>query len=191
MKTAVIVVDMLKDHLREGNHPVALDQAKSIIPNINRLTALARRNNLPVIFANDSFLPGDFIFQGLMKEHALRGTEGAQVIDELGPGAGDVQLPKRRFSAFFKTDLDQTLRLQGVGGVAIAGINSHWCVLHTALDALANDFCAFIISDCCASFRADVHETTMNLYRKSPLHPLFQVLTTAEFEQFLWPEQGD
>ena len=189
MKTAVIVVDMLKDHLRPGNHPVALDQARAIIPNINRLTKLARQNNLPVIFANDSFLPGDFIFQGRMKEHALRGTEGAQVIDELGPQASDIQLPKRRFSAFFKTDLDQTLRLQGVGGVAIAGINSHWCVLHTALDALANDFCAYIISDCCASYRADVHETIMNIYRKNPLYPLFQVLTVDEFQQTLLPGQ--
>lgn len=190
MKTAVIVVDMLKDNFREENHPVALDQARAIIPNINRLTEMARRNNLPVIFANDSFLPGDFIFQGRMKEHALRGTEGALVIDELCRGAGDIQLPKRRFSAFFKTDLDQTLRLHGVGGVAIAGINSHWCVLQTAFDALANDFYAFIISDCCASFSAAVHETAMNLYRKNLLRPLFQVMTAEEFEQTLSPGPG-
>lgn len=187
MKTAVIVVDMLKDNFQEGNHPVALDQARAIIPNINRLTEVARRNNLPVIFANDSFLPGDFIFQGRMKEHALRGTEGAQVIDELCRDAGDIHLPKRRFSAFFKTDLDQTLRLHGVGGVAIAGINSHWCVLQTAFDALANDFCTFMISDCCASFDAAVHETIMNLYRKNPLRPLFQVMTVAEYEQQILP----
>jgi nicotinamidase/pyrazinamidase len=187
MKTAILVVDMLKDNLKEGNHPVALDQARAIIPNINRLTEMARRNNLPVIFANDSFLSGDFIFQGRMKEHALRGTEGAQVSDDLCRRDGDIHLSKRRFSAFFKTDLDQTLRLYGVGGVAIAGINSHWCVLQTAFDALANDFCAFIISDCCASFNAAVHETTMNLYRKNPLQPLFQVMTAAEFEQILSP----
>jgi nicotinamidase/pyrazinamidase len=190
MKTAVIVVDMLKDNFQEGNHPVAVDQARAIIPNINRLTARGRRRNVPVIFANDSILPGDFIFQGRMKEHALRGTEGGQVIDELCREAGDIDLPKRRFSAFFKTDLDQTLRLHGVDGVAIAGINSHWCVLQTAFDALANDFRALIISDCCASFSADVHETIMNIYRKNPLRPLFQVLTVAEFEQNLTSRQG-
>ncbi|PIP08711.1 MAG: hypothetical protein COX51_02945 [Syntrophobacteraceae bacterium CG23_combo_of_CG06-09_8_20_14_all_50_8] len=42
----------------------------------------------------------------------------------------DIHLPKRRFSAFFKTNLDQTFRLHGVGGVAIAGIISHWCLIH-------------------------------------------------------------
>jgi nicotinamidase/pyrazinamidase len=191
MKTAVIVVDMLKDNIREGNHPVALAQARAIIPSINRLTKKARQCGLPVIFANDSFLPGDFIFQGRMKEHALRGTEGAEVIDELTQEKGDIYLPKRRFSAFFKTDLDQTLRLSGVEGVAIAGINSHWCVLDTAFDAMSNDFCTYIISDCCASFRPDVHETTMNLYRNSPLHPLFQIMTLEEFEKTLPPLQEE
>lgn len=183
MKAAICVVDMVKDNIREGNHPVALAQARAIIPQINCLTAKARKLDLPVIFASDSFLPGDFIFQGRMKEHAIRGTEGARVIDELYQGEGDIYVSKRRFSAFFKTDLDLTLRMLGVDGLAIAGINSHWCVLDTAFDAVSNDFYAYIISDCCASFRADVHETTMTLYRNNPLNPLFQVITLEEFEK--------
>lgn len=191
MKIAIIVVDMLKDNIMEGNDPQVRIQVRSIIPNINRLTEMARREGAPVVFSNDSFLPGDFIFQGRMKEHALRGTEGAQVIDELYQTEGDIYLPKRRFSAFFKTDLDQTLRLHGVGGVAIAGINSHWCVLCTAFDALSHDFCAYIISDCCASFRADIHEAIMNIYRKTPLYPLFQVMKLAEFEKTLPTEHGE
>ncbi|MCG6534620.1 MAG: cysteine hydrolase [Syntrophales bacterium LBB04] len=185
MKTAVIVVDMLKDHIREANHPPA--QVMAIIPSINRLTERARQCGLPVIFANDSFLPGDFIFQGKIKGHALRGTEGAEVVDELAQEEGDIYLPKRRFSAFFKTDLDQTLRLYGVEVIAIAGINSHWCVLDTAFDAMSNDFRAYIISDCCASFHPGAHETTMDLYRKNPLYPLFQVMTLQEFEKTLPP----
>ena len=191
MKTAIIVVDMLKDNIKESNNPEALTQARSIIPSINRLTEMARQRNFPVIFSNDSFLPGDFIFQGRMEEHALRGTEGAQVVDELYQAEGDIYLPKRRFSAFFKTDLDQTLRLLGAGGVAIAGINSHWCVMSTALDALSHDFCACIISDCCASFRADIHETTMNLYRKNLLYPLFQIITLKEFAKTMPTGQGE
>ena len=185
MKFAVIVVDMLKDSIDRGKNAEARREAQAIIPGINRLTERARQTGLPVIFANDSFLPGDFIFQGLLKEHALRGTEGARVTDELHQANGDIHLPKRRFSAFFKTDLDQTLRLYGVQGVAIAGINSHWCVLNTAFDALSNDFCAYIISDCCATYRADVHKATMDIYRKSPLYPLFQVMTLEEFEKTL------
>src|SRR4030042_6321867 len=107
MKTAIIVVDMLKDNLKEGNNAEAAAQAKSIIPKINGLTEMGRRRGFPVIFSGDSFLPGDFIFRGRMKEHALRGTRGAEFIDELCRAQADIYLPKRRFSAFFKTDLDQ------------------------------------------------------------------------------------
>lgn len=187
MKPAIIVVDMLKDNIGESGDSHAFKQSQSIVPNINSLTEMARHRGFPVIFANDSYLPGDFIFRGRMKEHALRGTEGAGVIDELCRKETDIYLPKRRFSAFFKTDLDLTLRLHGVDGVAIAGINSHWCVLSTAFDALSHDFCAYIISDCCASFRGDVHETIMNIYRKNILYPLFQVITLNEFAKTFPP----
>jgi len=59
-------------------------------------------------------MKGDFIFNGKMKSHSIRGTEGAEVVADLNPEPTDIILPKRRFSAFFKTDLDQTLRLLGV-----------------------------------------------------------------------------
>jgi len=181
MKPAILVVDMIKDNLsEEDNNPVA-PFARAIIPNINHLTDIARKRNIPVILSTDSFLPGDFIFGGRMKEHSLRGTEGAEVTDDLIQSKTDIYLPKRRFSAFFKTDLDQTLRLYGVDTVVITGINSHWCVLSSAMDALSHDFCTYIIEDCCASFSKEVHENIMNIYRKNPLRPLFQVMKMEDF----------
>ena len=125
-----------------------------------------------------------------MKAHSLRGTPGAEVTDELNQIPTDYYSPKRRFSAFFKTDIDQTLRLLDVDTAVITGINSHWCVLSSALDALANDFHAIIIEDCCASYTREIHETTMNLYRRNPLFPLFRILTLDEFLKELKPERS-
>jgi nicotinamidase/pyrazinamidase len=181
MKPAVIVVDMLKDSFREESNPVVAQFAREIAPNINRLTEYARRHSYPVVFANDSFLPGDFIFRGRMHEHSIRGTEGAKVTDALVQADSDIQLPKRRFSAFFKTDLDQTLRLYGVDTVIITGLLTHWCVLSTALDALALDFGAYIIKDCCASYSEEAHEAIIKFYGKSPLYPLFKITKLDEF----------
>jgi nicotinamidase/pyrazinamidase len=181
MKPAVIVVDMLKDSLKEENNPVIAQFAREIAPNINRLTEYARSHSYPVVFANDSFLPGDFIFRGRMHEHSIRGTEGAKVTEALVQTDSDIQLPKRRFSAFFKTDLDQTLRLYGVDTVIVAGLLTHWCVLSTALDALALDFSAYIIKDCCASYSEEAHEATVKFYRRSPLYPLFKIIMLDEF----------
>ena len=173
MKAAIIIVDMLEDARR----PFALQ----IVPAVNRLTQWGRKHSVPVIFAMDSFLPGDFIFRGKMKEHCVRGTRGAEVMGELEQKDQDIYLPKRRFSAFYKTDLDQTLRLYQVDTVAITGINTHWCVLNTAFDALANDFRTFILTNCCASNHAEYHAATVNTYQRNALYPLFQVIESETF----------
>ena len=87
MKPAVVIVDMLKDTL-EGAHPMPIKElGREIVPAINRLTDFARGRSIPVIFSMDSFLPGDFIFQGKMKNHSIRGTKGAEVTDLLTQAA--------------------------------------------------------------------------------------------------------
>ncbi|UCF56309.1 MAG: cysteine hydrolase, partial [Deltaproteobacteria bacterium] len=114
MNPAIIVVDMLKDNFKEEANLPITSEALRIIPNIKRLLDHGRRMAWPIIFACDSFLEGDFIFQGRMKPHSIRGTKGADVIQDITPLATEMVLEKRRFSAFFKTDLDQTLRTMTV-----------------------------------------------------------------------------
>ena len=179
MNPAIIVVDMLKDNFKKGT-PITTE-ALGIIPHIKRLLDHGRNRTWPIIFACDSFLEGDFIFQGRMKPHSIRGTRGTEVIEDLNPLATDSILQKRRFSAFFKTDLDQTLRTQAVDTVVIAGISTHVCVLLTALDALSHDFRSVIIEDCCAAHKKEVHQAVLNLYRDFPLYPLFRILSLEEF----------
>jgi nicotinamidase-related amidase len=181
MKPAVVIVDMLKDTL-EGAHPMPIKElGREIVPAINRLTDFARGRSIPVIFSMDSFLPGDFIFQGKMKNHSIRGTKGAEVTDLLTQAETDIYSPKRRFSAFYKTDIDQTLRLYGADTVVLCGIATHWCVLSSAFDALSNDFRVVILEDCCASFSREMHESCLAIYRKNPLQPLLQVMTLETF----------
>ncbi len=181
MKPAVVIIDMVKDTLDPVQPLPITPFAQAIVPAINRLTEEARKRSIPVIFSTDSFLSGDFIFKGKMKEYSIRGTEGAEVTDRLVQKPSDIWLPKRRFSAFFKTDLDQTLRLHGVDTVAVTGITTHWCVLSTVLDALAHDFAAFFIEDGCASHKREVHDAILNCYRKNPMDPLLQVMTVDQF----------
>ena len=174
-KRAVIIVDMLRDNVHGPEHWGITAQAQAIIPAINTLLEAARGRGWPVIFANDSFLPEDFIFGGRMKPHCLRGTPGAEVIDELKRQGGDMVLPKRRLSAFFKTDLDQTLRTLQVERVLVAGISTCFCVLTTALDAISHDFAATIVEDCCAAPTAQAHEAALSCYRKNALQPLLEI----------------
>ena len=183
MKPAIIVVDMVRDNFHDEDHLPITAQARAMIPALNHLLRTARSEGAPVIFACDSFLEGDFIFQGRMRAHSLRGTPGAEVLEDLDQAAEDIFLPKRRFSAFFKTDLDMTLRLRGVDTVAVTGIATHFCVLTTALDALCNDFRAVILEDCSAGPTPEIHRRTLDNYRRNPLYPLLRVMDSTSFLQ--------
>ena len=137
--------------------------------------------SIPVIFACDSFLKDDFIFRGRMKQHAIRGTNGTNPIAALDPQKSDIILEKRRFSAFFKTDLDQTLRTLKIDTVAVGGINTHVCVLATALDSISHDFETVILEDLSAAYKRDIHQNCLDAYRNSALYPILRVMNSRDF----------
>ncbi|HUL20532.1 MAG TPA: isochorismatase family cysteine hydrolase [Thermodesulfobacteriota bacterium] len=181
MKPAIIVVDMLKDNLKDSPRNPCYHEGKEIIPNLQRLLNEGRKRGFPIVFACDSFLEGDFIFRSKMKVHSLRGTQGAEVIDDLEPKSTDMILPKRRFSAFFKTDLDQTLRTLGVDTVVLAGMTTEVCVLMTAFEGLCQDFSAIILENCTVSRSKELSKECLNLYRENVLEPLLRIMTLDEF----------
>jgi len=180
MRPAILVIDMVKDTFLEDHRYPVTPFAKAIVPAINRITAWAREKNYPVVFACDSFLEDDFIFKGKMKPHSIMGTAGSEVTDLLDMDPEDTYLPKRRFSAFFRTHLDQTLKGWGVDTVIVCGIATHFCVLSTGLDAVCCDFSAVFVEDATASFSAEAHQNTLDLYRNSPLYPLLRVMNTED-----------
>jgi nicotinamidase/pyrazinamidase len=181
VKPAIIVVDMLKDNLKESSRNPYYQEGKGIIPNLQKLLREGRKRGLPIIFACDSFLEGDFIFKGRMKVHSIRGTEGAEVVDDLKPHPTDIILPKRRFSAFFKTDLDQTFRVLGVDTIIVTGITTEVCVLMTAMDGLSHDFSVILLEDCSASRTKEFHQGCLNLYRDFALSHLLRIMALDEF----------
>lgn len=184
-KAALLVVDMLKDGVERNQRDIG-PQARAILPKLQQLLEAGRAAGVPVIYACDSFMPGDFLFRDGRKPHSLRGTPGAAVADAVAPQPGDLVMEKRRMSSFFKTDLDITLRTWGVETVLVTGLGTHVCVLLSALDAVANDFYAVIVEDCCAAPTAEIHQRTVENYRRA-MTPLLQVMTAGQvMEEFGW-----
>jgi nicotinamidase-related amidase len=179
LNPAVIIVDMLEGNL--GSERTGKREEEKIIAPVADFLKECRILSIPVIFACDSFLQDDFIFQGRMKPHAIRGTNGTRPIPDLEPQPSDIILEKRRFSAFFKTDLDQTLRTLHVDTVAIGGINTHFCVLATAFDAVCHDFTTIILEDMSAAYKREIHQAFVDAYRFSAIYPIFRVSKSHEF----------
>ena len=179
MNPALIIVDMFQDNFK-GERTGKREEEKIIKPSADFLRE-CRSLSVPVIFACDSYLPEDFIFTGRMKPHAIRGTDGTRPIADLEPQSSDIVLEKRRFSAFFKTDLDQTLRTLHVDTVAVGGIHTHFCVISTAMDAVCHDFATIILEDISASYKREIHQSFVDAYRYSAIYPIFRVMKSNEF----------
>ena len=177
---ALIIVDMVKDNFDESRKLPISPIAGNIIAPLNDLSRAFRKRGWPVVYATDAFQPDDFIFKGRMHPHSLSGTRGAEVIDELDRQEGDLWLPKPRFSAFFHTELDSWLSDRGVTLCAVGGISTHFCVLTTVMDAISHDFKAVLLEDCSAANSVEIHQQTLNCYRRNALYPLLQVATSAE-----------
>jgi len=134
---ALIIIDMLKDFVIGS---LKCDRSLKIVPNIKNLAEACRAKGIPVIYSNDLHLKGIDKELDIWGEHAIEGTEGAEVIPELKPKNGDYVVPKRRYSGFFATGLDLLLRELNVDEVILTGLHANLCVRHTAADAYFRNY---------------------------------------------------
>ena len=177
---ALLIIDMVKDNFDTRRNLPITPIAQKIIDPLNYLIAEFRKQAWPMVFSTDAFHREDFIFRGRMSPHSLVGTQGADVVAELDKRDDDFWLPKPRFSAFFKTGLENWLHERGVTLCAVGGISTHFCVLTTVMDAICHDFKAVLLEDCSAAPSKTLHEQTLNSYRKNPLFPLLRVMSSKE-----------
>ena len=158
MKQAVIVVDMLNDFITGA---LKCDRGVAIVPQMKKLVDGARKAGIPVIFTNDAHVKGVDHELAHWGVHAMAGTEGAEVIPELNVGDKDYVIKKRRFSAFFHTDLDLLLRELGVDTLIVTGLQTHICVQHTVADAYYLGYNVIVPKDATDCFTQEIYDYTI------------------------------
>lgn len=177
---ALLIIDMVKDNFMDSRNLPITPFARATIEPLNKLIDVFRGQKWPIVFSTDAFHEDDFIFKGRMQPHSLSGTEGAKVVDALDMRDDDLWLPKPRFSAFFNTGLANWLRERGVSLCAAGGISTHFCVLTTVLDAICHGFKSVLLEDCSAASSKQLHERTLDNYRRNPLYPLLRVAKSTD-----------
>ena len=156
MKRALVVIDMIEDFVRAGGALYCGPSIAKIVPVIQRELERARSTGEPIVYLKDDHLPDDAEF-AQFPPHAIAGTRGAQIVPELAPQDGDVVIPKRRYSGFFGTDLDITLRERGVDTLRLVGDCTNICVLYTAADARNLGYAVEVVRDGVTSFDLEAH----------------------------------
>ena len=133
-QTALIIVDMQNDFVKEGGTLVVPDAAATI-PNIQQLLTNARRAGVHVAYTQDTHFANDPEW-AIWPEHCRHASWGWQIVDELAPQPADLICQKSRYDGFYGTWLDHFLRsVWKVENLVIVGTVSSICVLHTAASA--------------------------------------------------------
>lgn len=151
-RTAVLVIDMVNDFCKPGGAMV-LPGYEALLPPQQAVIAAARGAGCPIIFVVDTHRKNMRREREHVKRtpHCFEGEWGAQVIDELKPGDDDIVVIKRRYSGFFNTDLDLTLKDLEVDTLITMGVVTNICVRSTVHDAFFLGYTAVVPEDCVAA----------------------------------------
>lgn len=162
-KHAILVIDMLNDFIGE-KATLRCPGGEGIVDDIRRLLDWAREredDDVHVVHIQEAHRENDADFR-VRPVHAIKGTWGSEIIDELKPVGDEYVVQKRRHSGFAYTDLDLYLREEGIDTVVLTGTWTNVCVRSTATDALARAYKVITLSDGVASKSDEMHEYGLN-----------------------------
>lgn len=154
-RTALLVMDF-----QEGIVERFGDTA--VLQRVARAIAAARAVGLRVIYVKVDFRPGFPEISPRNRAFSQAAGSGflgdkARIHPDVAPEAGDVEVTKRRVSAFTGSDLEVVLRASEIGQLVLAGVSTSGVVLSTLREAADRDFELVVLSDACADPDPEVH----------------------------------
>ena len=167
---ALLVVDLQRDFLPGGS--LAVPGGDAVVEPVTAWLARFHALGLPVFASRDWHPPDHASFQaqgGPWPPHCVAGTPGAEFADalRLPPGIGIVSKGVAQgsagYSAFEGTDLHRRLQARGVRRLFVAGLATDYCVLKTALDALALGYAVVLLTDAVAAVNVQPGDGTRAL----------------------------
>ena len=164
MANAVLIIDMLRGFLEEDHPLYCGGNARRIIPNIQGLIKRELEQGARVFFICDHHQPDDLEFK-MFPPHCITGTAEAELIHELSGYEAEI-IPKKRFSAFFETTLEEKLTELKPEKLIVAGVCTDICVLHTVADARNRNYRVEVPVDCVASLDEETHYSALKHMEK-------------------------
>lgn len=161
----LLVVDMLNDFMHPNGVLYCGDEARKIVQPTVELVKWFRFHGYPVVYIQDAHAPDDKEFERF-PPHAVKGTWGSAVIDELKPEPNDPVVPKTRFSAFYKTNLEEILSNYDPAEVWVTGVCTSICVMDTVADLKNRDYTVVVPVLCVADFDPEMHSFALKRMEK-------------------------
>jgi len=132
---------------------------------IIELIAAARAVEVPVVFIQEVHKRTltDFgrELDGVEGVHCLEGDRATELADGIEPLPDEYLIRKRRYSAFFHTELELVLKSYGVRTLLLVGGLTDVCVHYTFADAHQHDYHLRVITDCVGGSSPRAHDAAL------------------------------
>ena len=180
---ALIIIDMQRDFVEEGGFGSFLGNDVSplmkIVPVIKNLLDLYRRLGLTVVHTREAHKPdmtdcpiskrnrgrceiriGD---QGPMGRLLIDGEYGNNIIPQLSPEAGEIDLAKPGKGAFYATPLQALLQQREITHLLFAGVTTEVCVQTSMREANDRGYECLLIEDATESYFPEFKKSTIDM----------------------------
>jgi nicotinamidase-related amidase len=162
MKKALLIIDLQNDFFKEG---LLAEHRQKLATSVNKLVDVAHEENIPVIWVRQEYNADLSDAPLYNKKHnkpiTVENTNGCQLLPELHRKENDHEIVKKRYSAFFNTDLDDLLGRLNTDTLIVAGINTMTCVRTTSIDAYQRDYEVILALDGVDAYDVEQHENSI------------------------------
>ncbi|HID96014.1 MAG TPA: nicotinamidase [Candidatus Latescibacteria bacterium] len=153
-KDALIIVDVQRDFIPGGTLPVP--EGDRVVPILNDYKDRFLEAGALICATRDWHPRNHISFKeqgGIWPPHCVQNTQGAdfhpalEIPDQARVISKGTEPGQEAYSGFQGTELEESLRRQGVERVFIGGLATDYCVKETVLDAIRLGFRTFILED--------------------------------------------
>ncbi|MDT8899433.1 isochorismatase family cysteine hydrolase [Thermanaerothrix sp. 4228-RoL] len=182
MRRALLLVDVINDFM----HPNGKNYYpgyETILACIREVLRLAREADWLIVHIRERHRPNhqhDYEFEKLPL-HCFDGSWDVEWAEGIQVLPGEYEISKRRYSAFFETDLNLLLREKGIEQVVVVGVKTHVCVRATVQDAFGWGFRPLVIKEAVGSNHNHLHEASLEDIQRY----MGQVITLDEFRELI------
>lgn len=183
--TALMVIDMQRDFIREGGFGDYLgndvSELERTIEPTRKVLEAAREAGLKIIYTREGHRSdlsnchpskaergkldvgiGD---EGPMGRVLVEGSEGHDIVSELEPRENEPVIDKPGKGSFYATDLDHILRSNGIKNLIVTGVTTEVCIHTTVREANDRGYECLVLSDCVGSYFPEFQEIGLKMIK--------------------------
>ncbi|MEU1168465.1 cysteine hydrolase [Streptomyces sp. NPDC005921] len=142
-----------------------MDGRAERMPRVHELIRRTREQGIPVVWIQEVHKPNlvdiGRELDGSEGPHCIEGWPETELSQGLRPRPDEFLIRKRRYSAFFGTELEIVLKAYRAETLVLIGGLTDVCVHYTAVDAHQHDYRVRVVTDCVGGSSRQAHDAAL------------------------------